>query len=140
MAGKVVEATMQANRLSDSDLGVGSQFSRWFESVHENPALLYKELRPICDLIQYSKDFFAQGKQQNCSSALAVYLSSQSTTACMQCQNGGVAVNIDQTCKCSCPPSFGGPSCGYSYLNQANNQSSNTRSSNEKPLKFVRGL
>lgn len=135
MAGKVVEATMQANRLSESDLGVGSQFSRWFSSVHENPSLLYKTLTSICDLIQYAKDLQGNQKQQNCEFALPVYLSPHSTESCMTCQNGGIAVNIDQTCKCSCPPGFGGPSCAYFY------QTNKTDSTDDqqKSVNYVRG-
>ena len=44
------------------------------ESIHDNPILIEKEVRPVCDLFKYTSDADATAKAAVCDQAAQVFL------------------------------------------------------------------
>lgn len=83
----------------------------YIESVKQNPAMLTKELDIICSLIPLTRMDSFDVVQSNCETALMDYLAHHGTEGCQSCMNGGMALNMNQTCYCACPEGTVGDMC-----------------------------
>jgi hypothetical protein len=98
----------------------GNKYSIWINSLKQNPALIKKQLSPICDLIYFSKVNDANAKWELCLESLAVYLNHFSTSGCkMNCTNNGVLINVDKTCYCACTAGFTGQQCATKLVTKS---------------------
>lgn len=83
----------------------------FWDGVRQNPGILTKDLDIICTLIQYTRVNKFKRIRDNCQKALLDYLTHHAAIKCDPCLNGGMSINMNQTCYCACPRGATGEKC-----------------------------
>lgn len=99
------------SRIFSADRINEEQLQAYISSIKENPAIISYTLAPICSLVPFAYIDNSNEIRHNCYKALVAYIKHHSPDTCKPCANGGMAVNMNQTCYCACPRGVVGQLC-----------------------------